>query len=125
MVSGDTRRLLSLGYWIFSHPETCSGDQSSTSLLTTISRNRSWMARRHSLGRRADSQATESASLARYMERPPCRATSLLTVDAARLRLVAISRIDEPDAIPREMSPRSVRVSACGERRPTAGTIPP
>ena len=32
------------------------------------------------------------------------RATSCFTVEAARLRLVVISRIDEPDAIPREMS---------------------
>ena len=85
MVSYDTRRFSSLGYWIFGHPETCSGDQSSISLLTTVSRSGSWMARRHSLGRRADSH-TESASLARYSERPPCRATSLLTVEAARLR---------------------------------------
>ena len=125
MVSWDTRRFSSLGYWILSHPETCSGDQSSISLLTTISRSGSWMARRHCLGRRADFQASESASLARYMERPPCRATSLLTVEAARLRLVAISRIDQPDAIPREISSRSVSVSACGERRRIAGTIPP
>src|SRR5271170_2391659 len=50
MVSWDTRRLSSLGYWIFSHPETCSGDQSSISLLTTILRNRSWVASRHCLG---------------------------------------------------------------------------
>src|SRR5271168_5160398 len=125
MVSCDTRRLSSLGYWLFNHPETCSGDQSSISLLTTILRNRSWVARRHCLGRRADSHASESASLSRYSERPPCRATSLLTVEAARLRLAAISRIDEPEAIPREISSRSVSVSACGERRRTAGTIPP
>jgi hypothetical protein len=28
MVSWDTRRLSSSGYWVFSHPEICSGDQS-------------------------------------------------------------------------------------------------
>ena len=57
MVSWDTRMLSLLGYWIFSHPEICSGDQSRISLLATIVRNFSWMARRHTLGRRADFQA--------------------------------------------------------------------
>jgi hypothetical protein len=43
----------------------------------------------------------------------------------ARSRCLAISRIDEPDAIPREMSSRSDRRRARGERRRTAGGIPP
>jgi hypothetical protein len=47
------------------------------------------------------------------------------TVEAARSRCLAISRIDEPDAIPREMSSRSGRVRARRERRRTAGGIPP
>ena len=46
------------------------------------------------------------------------------TAEAARSRCLAISRIDEPDAIPREMSSRSNRVRAKRERR-TAGGIPP
>jgi hypothetical protein len=70
----------------------------------------------------ADFQAWASASLARYSGRPPCRATSRLAVDAARSRSLAISRIDEPEAIPREMSSRSGGVSARSERRRTAGT---
>ena len=37
----------------------------------------------------------------------------------------AISRIDEPEAIPREMSSRSARVSASRERRRAIGGIPP
>jgi hypothetical protein len=57
MVSWDTRRLSSSGYWIFSHPEICSGDQSKISLLATIFCSFSWMARRHRFGRKADSQA--------------------------------------------------------------------
>src|SRR5271169_171734 len=48
-----------------------------------------------------------------------------LTVDAARSRALAISRSDEPEAIPREMSSRSTTVSASTARRRTDGTIPP
>ncbi len=113
------------GYRIFNHPEICSGDQSRLSLLATIVRNFPWLARRHVLGRRADSQAWESASLARYSGRPPWRATSRLTVDAARCNSLAISRIYEPEAIPREMSSRSASVSVPSERRRAVGTIPP
>ncbi len=58
MVSWDTRILLSSGYRIFSHPEICSGDQSRISLLATILCNLPLIARRHSLGREADSQAS-------------------------------------------------------------------
>src|SRR5438445_13716289 len=84
MVSWDTRILSSLGYWVVSHPEICSGDQSNSSLLATMFRNLRVTARRHCLGRKADSQALPSASLARYSGQPPCLATSRLTVDAAR-----------------------------------------
>jgi len=52
----------------------------------------------------ADSQTWESTSLARYCGRPPCRATSRLTVDTARCKHLAIARSDWPEAIPREMS---------------------
>src|SRR5208282_5283488 len=109
--------LSSAGYWVFSHPEICSGDQSRISLLATSFRNFTWTARRQRLGRRADSQAWWSASWARYSGRPPWRATSRLTVDAARSRPLAISRIDEPEASPREMSSRSTAVSTGSERR--------
>jgi len=44
-----------------------------------------------------------------------------LTVEAARPRHRAISRIDEPEAIPREMSSRSARASASRERRRAIG----
>ena len=57
MVSWDTRIHSSLGYWIFSHPETCSGDQSKISLLATMFRKFTRMATRHRFGRKADSQA--------------------------------------------------------------------
>jgi hypothetical protein len=46
-----------LGYLFFNHPEICFGDQSRISLLATIVRSFPRMARRHALGRRADSQA--------------------------------------------------------------------
>ncbi len=36
MVSWDTRMLGSSEYWVFSHPEICSGDQSRISLLATM-----------------------------------------------------------------------------------------
>src|SRR6266436_1078732 len=109
----------------FSHPEICSGDQSNISLLATIFCNLTWIASKQRLGRKADSQASEPASLARYSERPPWRATSRLTVDATRSKRLAISRIDEPEASPREISSRSRSVSARSERRRTAGTNPP
>jgi len=57
--------------------------------------------------------------------RPPWRATSRHTEQAARSRPRAISRIEQPEAIPREMSSRSAKVSAHRERRRAAGGIPP
>ena len=51
--------------------------------------------------------------------------TSRLTVEAARFIRLAISRIDESEAIPREISSRSARVRARGGRRRAAGRIPP
>src|ERR1700685_2201887 len=51
--------------------------------------------------------------------------TSRLTVEAARFIRLAISRIDESEAIPREISSRSARVRARGDRRRAAGRIPP
>ena len=57
--------------------------------------------------------------------RPPWRATSRLTVEPARLRCWAMTRTEQPLAIPREMSSRSAKVSARPERRRTGGAIPP
>src|SRR5580692_5342226 len=111
--------LSSWGYWFFRHPEICSGDQSRISLLATTFRSFTWIDRRQRLGGRADSQAWWSASWARYSGRPPWRATSRLTVDAARSKPFAISRIDEPEASPREMSSRSTAVSTRSERQQT------
>src|ERR1700722_13960219 len=96
MVSWDTRRLSSSGYWVFSQPEICFGDQSRISLLATMFCNFGLVERRQCLGRKADYQASPSAGLALYPGRPPCRATSRLTVDTARSKHLAISRIDEP-----------------------------
>src|SRR5580704_13683975 len=102
MVSWDTRMLSSSGYWVFSQPEICFGDQSRISLLPAMSRNLTLLERRQRLGRKAACQASPSAGLARYAGRPPCRATSRLTVDTARSKHLEISRSDEPEASPRE-----------------------
>src|SRR5277367_4697573 len=119
MVSWDTRMLSSSGYWVFSQPEICLGDQSSISLPATMSRNFRLMERRQRLGRKADCQAAPSAGLARYAGRPPCRATSRLTVDTARCKHLAISRIDEPEA-----SPRGAHAAVLPERSHRDATLP-
>jgi hypothetical protein len=46
-------------------------------------------------------------------------------VEPARCKLLAISRIDKPEAMPREISSRSASVWVLAERRRTAGAIPP
>src|SRR2546422_5403816 len=84
-----------------SHPEICSGDHWSASFCATRHRSSGQLARRQGFGRSALSQASESASLARYALRPPCRLTSRVTVEGARPSLAAILRIDRPAAIPR------------------------
>src|ERR1700733_2052918 len=116
MVSGDTRILRLWGKPRFSHPEICSGDQFRISLRATIVRSSLRRASKHGLGRRADFQAWWSALLARYRGRPPWRATSRLTVEAARCKFLAISRIDDPEAMPREISSRSASVRVRSER---------
>jgi hypothetical protein len=50
---------------------------------------------------------------------------SRLTRNGYLTSLRVISRIDEPEASPGEMSSRSIAVSTGTERRRTAGTIPP
>jgi len=57
--AGSRHRILG-----FSHPEICSGDQSE-SVYSHDLPNFTWIERRHCLGRKADSQASESAWLAR------------------------------------------------------------
>src|SRR6266566_49844 len=61
MVSWDTRLLSSSEYWVFSHPEICSGDQSNISLLATMFRNLRFTARRH-LFRRTTNRYAEISS---------------------------------------------------------------
>src|SRR5687768_5806293 len=107
MVSWDTRMRSSPGYWSLSQAATCSGDQSKSNLQATMLRSVPFRASTQGLGRNADSQASLSASVARYEERPPCLVISRLTVDGARPRRAAIERADSSAAIPREMSSRS------------------
>ena len=47
MVSWNTRMVSSSGYWVFSHPEICSGDQSNTNLPATLFRKLRLLARRN------------------------------------------------------------------------------
>src|SRR5580658_7350980 len=56
---------LVVGMPILQPPGICSGDQSKSSLLATMSRNLRFMASRPLLGRKADCQACASASWAR------------------------------------------------------------
>jgi hypothetical protein len=51
--------------------------------------------------------------------------TSRLIVDAARPRCAAITRSDNPAAMPREISSRSAGDSRTSHRRMGAGRIPP
>jgi len=125
MVSWDTRKPSSSGNARLSHPEICAGDPSSASFSATCQRSSGWLASRHGFGRSARSQARASASVARYVLRPPWRATSRLTVEAERPRRAAMRRIDCPAAIPREISSRSSSTSAAGQRRRATGAIPP
>ena len=109
--------LSSLGYCFFSHPEICSGDQSRISLLATMLRN--------SLFRQANifSDATPSSRLADpHHGRDRQVGHHGARLPGSRWRpldpgLCAIAKIEEPQAIPREMSSRSATVSANRERR--------
>jgi IS30 family transposase len=61
---------------------------------------------------------TRRREVTRHGGRPQYRANDAdrLTVDTARRRPLAISRIEQPQAIPREISSRSARVSVRSER---------
>lgn len=109
----------------FSQPEICSGDHCSASFSATSCRNAGEVARWHTLGRLACSQAASSAVLARYWSRPPWRATSRLTVETERPNCWAIRRKDRPAAIPREIVSRSARVKCRLDRERGRGAIPP
>jgi hypothetical protein len=125
MVSWDTRMLSFWGYRIFSHLEICSGDQSRISFTGN---DRSQL---HMDGKKArlGSQSRLPGLMICFIgsiEWTPAVARHL---PAHRLRSplqpLAISRIDEPGGIPREMSSRSASVSVRSQRRRAAGTIPP
>jgi hypothetical protein len=66
-----------------------------------------------------------SARWARYRSRPPLRANSRDTVDAARPSRPAMARSDSPAAIPLEISSRSVRDRCRSARWRGAGRTPP
>jgi hypothetical protein len=133
MISRDTRRFSSLGYFSFSHPEIDSGDQCRSNLLTAISRNGSWISRRHGLGpqsqrlgfeeptpRLRNQLCSPDTQNGHHAVRPPDSPSTQLGSGVWQSH-----DIDEPQAMPQEISSRSVRVSTCDERRRTAGTIPP
>jgi len=125
MVSWDTLILWSSGYRVLQPSGYLLGDQSSISLLATMSRTLRFTARRHLFGRMAETQLGDLHHGHGRQDRPPWRATSRPTVETARSRRPAMSRVDKPEAIPREMSSRSASVSASHERRRAAGAMPP
>ena len=115
----------SSGYARRSQPAICWGDHACASLVATASRRAGCVAKRHRLGRRPRAHAAASAAAARYRRRPPCRCTSLLTVDGARRTWRLMCRSDVPRARPREMASRSTSVSARRPRWRADGGIPP
>lgn len=103
----------------------CSGDQSASNRSRTIRSNSESDARRVGFGRAARRHAAASADVARYASRPPLRAISLDTVDAARPIDAAIARLDKPAAIPRVTSSRCSTVRCRRLRRRGTGRTPP
>ena len=101
-----------------------SGDQSSISLLTTISAQLMQGPVATLGGRRAESHALASASLASILGLHHAVQLSDSPVDVARLRSAAIQESMNPKAIPREMPSRSFSVSVRGDLRRTARNDP-
>src|SRR5471032_907830 len=99
-----------------SQPEICWGEQLSFRRLATSLASRLLPAKRHALGRVASSHAFDSAKVARYCSAPPFRWISRLIVDADRPGCLAIHRTESPCAKLREISSRSVDVSALALR---------
>ena len=102
-----------LGYRLFNQPEICSGDQSRISLLATIVRSFLWLAKGKPWAAELTSRPADrprrlgSADGRRAVPPPGSRRRS-------RRSSPAISRIDEPEAMPSEMSSRSANVSVLG-----------
>ena len=110
--------LSSSGYWIFSHPEICSGDQSRISLLATMFRNLRLTASRHFFGRKAESQAGHPHH---GRDRPDGHRGEKSPGSLWRPLDPVVEQSHEaanPEAIPREMSSRSAK----RERQPRAAT---
>jgi len=109
--------LSSSGYWVFSQPEICFGDQSRSVYSQRCSAtSRGWK-------EGSAWAARPTARLLRPLDWLDMQgghhdvATSRLTVDTAASKHLAISRFDAPEASPREISSRSRSVSARSARR--------
>ncbi len=105
MVSCDTRMLSSSGYWVFSQPEICFGDQSSISLLATMFRNFRLIEEGGVLGPQGRLPENADPMTGSIPRTATMTCDRQLTVDTARSKHLAISRIDEPEASPRERTP--------------------
>ena len=112
MVSCDTCILGSWAYSSLRKAEICSGDQRRLSPASTSARSRRWRLSLLDLGRHPRRRAASSASAARYVRRPPLRATSREIDEGALPIRRAIARHECSAAKPREISSRSVIVNS-------------
>jgi len=87
-----------------SQPAICCGDQVRCNFIATNRAKTLFKRSLHGFGLFARSHAAVSALFARYVPRPPFRCTSLDTVEGARFSCLAISRIDNFDHKPRDIS---------------------
>src|SRR5258708_405198 len=125
MVSWDTRRLSSSGYWIFSQPEICCGDQSRISLLATIFCSFTWIARRQRLGAKPRPRPRRRVGLHLQPHAPPGGAASRPRVGPARSGLWEIAGTDEPETPPRRSPPPPPGGGGGGAPPRPAETNPP
>ena len=103
IVSWDTCKSLSESVCM-SQPAICCGDQVQCNFIATNRANTLFKRSLHLFGLFAGSLAAVSALFALYDPRPPFRFTSLDTVEGARFSCFAISRIDNCDDRPRDIS---------------------
>src|ERR1700686_43745 len=125
MVSCDTCIHGSWAYSSLRKAEICSGDQRRLSPASTSARSRRWRLSLLDLGRHPRRRAASSASAARYVRRPPLRATSREIDEAALPIRRPIARHECSAAKPREISSRSVIVNSRLDLVRGRGRTPP
>ena len=85
-------------------------------------RNRGERSTANSLGRSRPAHAASCAAAARYLARPPCRATSREITDESRPNRRPISLYSRDSAKPREISSRSVNINVLRTVHPVPPT---